>query len=123
MVIIKMSDVYPWIGFKRKEDRERFKQRIFSEQKKKKPSVSEDVGSISFSHQSSRLMTDKEIRDVLNIHNVHYGELKTFYIISDVAEIPKNYYWMCFRGYWDLLEKLEKAIKKEYKDYIYLVAH
>lgn len=28
-----MSDVCPWIGFKRKEDRERFKQRIFWEYK------------------------------------------------------------------------------------------
>ncbi len=110
-----MSEVYPWIGFKNKSDRERFRKQIFSEYKKMGPGVL--IGT------KSRPMKDKEIWDCLDIHVVHYGNDTTFYILSDTVKIPKNYYWLCFRGHWDLLEKLEVIIKKEYKNYIYLVAH
>lgn len=113
-----MSEVYPWIGFKRKEDRERFRHRIFSEQKKMHPSVG-----FGCYPNDSRKMNDKEIWDMIHIHAVQYGNDSTFYILSDVVKFPKNYYWICFRGYWDLLDHLEKILKKEYKNYIYLVAH
>lgn len=117
-----MSEVYPWIGFKKREDRERFRHRIFSEQKKRKPSISNDLSS-RVMDSSSRMMTDKEIWDMLDIHVVHYGNGTTFYLLSDVVKFPNKYYWLCFRGNWDLLEELEKIIEKGYKDYIYLVAH
>ena len=110
-----MSEVYPWIGFKKREDRERFRNRIFSEYKKNKPEYIEGL-----KHYK---MTDKDIHRLLSIHVVHYGSGETFNIISDVVKFPKNYYWLCFRGNWDLLEELEKIIEKGYKDYIYLVAH
>ena len=113
-----MSSVYPWIGFKRKEDRERFKQRIFSEYKKTKPSAC-DLNSPTY----SRAMTDKEIIQYLNIHNAKYGEGQTFYIISDLIKMPEGLHWLIFCGYWELVDTLEKILKKEYKDYVFLVAN
>lgn len=112
-----MSSVYPWIGFKRKEDRERFKQRVFSEYKKIKPSI------VSAKDGKERKMADKEIRQFLNIHNAKYGEDETFYIISDLIKMPEGLHWLIFCGYWELLETLEKILKKEYKDYVFLVAN
>ena len=109
-----MSEVYPWIGFKRKEDRNRFKSRIFSEYKKIKPSVAEGSG--------SRPMNDREIRHILHIRNARYGEGETFYIISDLVKMPEGLYWLVFCGWWEILEKLEEIIQKEYKDYVFLVA-
>jgi len=112
-----MSDVYPWIGFKRKEDRERFKQRIFWEYKKTKPLVT------SSKDGKDRKLTDKQIRRILNIHNAKYGEGETFYILSDLIKMPKGLHWVVFCGWWDILEKLEKILQDEYKDYVYLVAN
>ena len=112
-----MSEVYPWIGFKSKKDRERFKSRIFSEQKKMKPGV------VSAESGKCRFMADREIRQCLNIHNAKYGEGETFYVLSDLIKIPDDLYWVIFQGTWDLLEVLENVLKKEYKNYVYLVTH
>lgn len=112
-----MTDVFPWIGFESKEDRERFKQRIFSEYKKMKPLVT------SGKDGSDRRLSDKEMRHIFNIHNARYGEGETFYMISDLIKMPKGLYWVVFCGWWNILETLEEILKKEYKNYVYLVAN
>ncbi|GAG32461.1 unnamed protein product, partial [marine sediment metagenome] len=72
---------------------------------------------------TDRRLTDKEIRHILHIRNATYGEGETFYILSDMIKMPEGLYWVIFCGWWDILEKLEKILEEEYKNYVYLVSH
>jgi len=114
-----MSKIYPWIGFKRREDREKFKKRLFTEYKKTRPEIIEG----SSIHFNTRPMTNEEMKEWLNIHNASYGEGETFYVLSDVIKIIWNFYWVIFRGGWEFVEQIEKVLKKNFEGYIYLVNH